>query len=325
GLNRLCRSRFITLPAALPEARVSGEDVRETRTRIEGALRIYEVRFQREVDEMVDFSFELELVNPGEVVLPSLAFPEARAVSGYVIADNASDSEMKLQSSGVDPAPASEIPWLPSLSRAAGILRVQPNWSITLGVDRLEKAASRAAFCAWAEITSALRGNGSEWHRVTWRLQNRSLQFLPVRLPEGAELMSARVAGKSVRADAGKVEGNDAILIPLIKTRPGDLSYDVELVYRRNADPLAWQTRRAWQEPHLVGITVERTFWHLWLPDDRQLGRFAGNMEAVIGEMAEAEKLTGALDELKKLSSLVVADKVSEETRANARSNWDSL
>ncbi|MDB6172360.1 MAG: hypothetical protein JWL59_1671 [Chthoniobacteraceae bacterium] len=314
-----------TLPAALPEARVLGVDVRETRSRVEGDQRIYEVRFQNEIDSAVEFSFEVELANPGEVALPPLLFPEMHTASGYVLADNASDSEMKLKSSGVDPAPLSEIPWLPSLSNAAGIYRVQPNWSVTLGIERLEKASSRAAFCAWAEMTTAVRADGSEWHRATWHLQNRSLQFLPVSLPQGAQLMGARVAGKSVRADAGKVEGRDVILIPLIKTKPGDLSYDVEIVYRRLDLPLGWRTPRKWLAPELVGITVERTLWNVWLPEDRRLESASGNMEAVIGEMAQTEKLAGSLDELKKLSSLVTSSNVSAETKANARSSWSAL
>ena len=50
--------------------------------------------------------------------------------------------------------------------------------------------------------------------------------------PPAAEAAEVRVAGQNVRADAGKVSGTAAILVPLIKTKPGDLSYDVELVYR---------------------------------------------------------------------------------------------
>ena len=80
--------------------------------------------------------------------------------------------------------------------------------------------------------------------RATYRLQNRSLQFLPVKMPTGAELMSVRVAGQSVRADAGTVNGQPAILVPLIKTKSGDLSYDVELVYRENRAAFGWWSKR---------------------------------------------------------------------------------
>ena len=313
------------LPAALSEARVTGPEVRETRTRVEGDRRIYEVQFQNDVYEAVEFTVDVELPNPGEVKLPAISFPDALMTSGFVLTDNASEFEMKLQTSGVDPAPTKDIPFLPVLSKTAGIFRVQPDWSVTIGVERLEKAATRAAFVAWAELTTALRRDGTEWHRANYRLQNRSLQFLPVKLPAGAELMSARVAGQSVRADSGQVSGTAAILVPLIKTKPGDLSYDVELVYRVNGAKLGWWARRELDDPELLGVTVERTFWNVWLPEDRKLQNSSGNMEPVLAEVNKADKLEGALQELSSLVSIANSSSVSESTRANAIGNIERL
>ena len=314
-----------TLPAPLPEARVSGGEVRETRSRVEGERRIYEVQFQDDVHESVDFTMDLDLPSPGTLALPAIGFPDAPLVSGYVLADNASEDEMKLDSSGVDPAAESEIPWLPSLTKSAGIFRVQAAWSVAVSVERLEKAASRTAFCAWAEITTALRRDGTEWHRATWRLQNRSLQFLPVKLPIGAELMSARVAGQSVRADAGKVSEQEVVLIPLIKTRPGDLSYDVDVVYRSRRGELGWLARRQLDDPELIGITVERTFWNLWLPEDRDLQHATGNMEPVLEELAKAEKLEEQIAELTDLNSLISSGTANAEIAENAKFNFRKL
>jgi hypothetical protein len=314
-----------SLPAAIPEARVLGEEVRETRSRVDGDRRVYEVQFQNDVYESVEFTAELELPNPGETVLPSIEFSGAQMTSGFVLTDNASEFEMKVKTGGVDIAPVSEIPFLPELSKSAGIYRAQPGWSVTIGVERLEKAATRAAFVAWAEMTSALRRDGTEWHRASYRLQNRSLQFLPVRMPAGAELMSVRVAGQSVRADAGKVNGTDAILVPLIKTKPGDLSYDVELVYRVKRGDFGWWTKREFRDPELPGITVERTLWNVWLPEDRKLQSSDGNMEAVLGDLNKTEKLESKMQEFKSLSAIITSPNVSAEVRANAKRNWDML
>ena len=318
------RAEF-ALSAGVPEPRVTGGEVRETRSRVEGDRRIYEVQFQNDVYESVEFTADMELPNPGEVTLPAVAFPGAQMTSGFVLTDNASEFEMKLKTSGTDPAPVSEIPFLPELSKAAGIYRVQPDWKVTVGLERLEKAATRAAFVAWAEMTTALRRDGTEWHRATYRLQNRSLQFLPVRLPAGAELMSVRVAGQSVRADAGKVNGKDAILVPLIKTKPGDLSYDVELVYRLKGAALGWRTTQDFRDPELPGITVERTLWNVWLPDDRKLAKSDGNMEAVLGDLNKTEKIESKMQELKSLAAIVSSGKVSHATRENAKYNWGLL
>ncbi|MEA3213466.1 MAG: hypothetical protein QOE70_6523 [Chthoniobacter sp.] len=310
-----------TLPAALPEARVTGGEVRETRSRVEGAQRVYEVQFQNDVYDTVEFTLDLELPNPGSVALPAIAWPGAQFVSGYVLADNASEYEMRLETSGVDPAPTSEIPFLPVLSKNASVFRVQPGWSVKVAAERLEKAESRAAFVAYAELVTALRRDGTEWHRATYHLQNRSLQFLPVILPAGAELMGARVAGQSVRADSGNVGGKPVILVPLIKTKPGDLSYDVELVYRRNGrEPGAWSTARL-DDPELPGITVERTLWDVWLPDDRELQSVGGNMQPVLAEVNKTEKTESRLEELKKLVSVASSNTWSYEVRQKSLRN----
>ncbi len=199
------------------------------------------------------------------------------------------------------------------------------NWSVTIGVERLEKATARAAFVAWAEMTTALRRDGTEWHRATYRLQNRSLQFLPVKMPVGAQLVSVRVAGQNVRADAGKVSGQSAVLVPLIKTKPGDLSYNVELVYRKQGRAMSWRFKRELDDPELLGITVEKTFWNVWLPDDRKLQSSTGNMEPVLAEVNKAEKLGGQIQELKSLVSIAGSEAASLMSRGNAVANIDRL
>lgn len=314
-----------TLPKSAPEARISGGEVRETRSRVEGDRRIYDVQFQNDVSETVEFTFDFELPDAEEAALPAIAFPEAQMASGYVLTENLSEYEMRLKTANVDPAPTAEIPFLPELSKGAGVFRVQPDWSVSISLDRLEKAESRAAFVAWAEMTSALRADGTEWHRASYRLQNRSLQFLPVRLPEGAELMSARVAGQNVRADTGQVGGRDALLVPLIKTKPGDLSYDVDLVYRMSGPLSGWRVKREFQEPDLPGITVERTLWNVWLPEDRKLETSGGNMEPVLGDLNKTEKLEGKLQEVKQLVTIANSSRSSEDARQNALRNLGVL
>lgn len=322
-----------SLPAALPEARVSGGEVRETRSRVEGARRIYEVSFQNDVYDVVDFTVDVDVTmteakrpdgrRVNELALPAPEFPEALLVTGYVLADNASEYEMKLETDGVEQAQTAEIPWLPALTKGAGIFRVQPAWKVALALERLEKAETRTAFCAWAEMTSAVRDDGTEWHKAVWHLQNRSLQFLPVKLPDGARLVSARVAGQGVRADTGTVGGAPAILIPLIKTKPGDVSYDVEIVWRQAGTRLASRDRRKLDDAELIGITVEQTFWNVWLPEDRAMTKGDGNMEEVAEVQREIEKTKSQVEELIALNGILSDERLSEEVRFNAKRNWD--
>ena len=61
------------------------------------------------------------------------------------------------------------------------------------------------------------------------RVDNATEQFLEIRLPEGAALWTARVAGEPVKPtrlpDATDLR---RVRIPLLKTAPGDLYYDAD-------------------------------------------------------------------------------------------------
>jgi autotransporter-associated beta strand protein len=319
-------ARF-TLPAGLAEARVAGSEVREARSKVEGDVRTYDVSFQNEVTDAVEFTVDLEIPHAGEVALPSLLFPGTAHASGFLLIENASEGEMRLATAGLDKATVAELPWQVPNAQRAELYRVPPaDWSAKVTVERLEKAAGRLAFCPWAEFSTAFRRDGTEWHKAVWHLQNRALQFLPVRLPIGAELVSVRVAGQSMRADSGQVEGGPALLIPLIKTRPGELSYDVEAVFRIAQPALKGSTKRTLEDPDLLGITVERTFWNIWAPAGFEIvPARGGNMDQIIGDVAVADKLDDTLQELKRLNGIMNLSGAGSETHQIAAENFRRL
>src|SRR5205823_5335180 len=74
-----------------------------------------------------------------------------------------------------------------------------------------------------------------------------------------------------------------------------------------------------------LGITVERTFWNLWLPAGHRLAKSDGNMEPVLQELAATEKLDEALKELKTLNNVAASTDLDEATRENARYNFQQL
>jgi autotransporter-associated beta strand protein len=315
-----------TLPASVPEARVTGDNVREVSSYADGGLRRYWVFFRSDVYDAANFTIDFEMPHAGATRLPDLQFPELDRVESFVIAQNASDYEMQTSASGLDAATRADLPFLPALSQDAQLFRAHPGWSLEIRTTALQKLEQRAAFVAWVEMTTAIRENGSEWHRAVYHLQNRSLQFLPVKLPAGAELVTVRVAGESVRSDKGKVQGAAVMLVPLIKTKAGDLAYDVELVYRRRPRAtLSGFKRKSLDEPKLVGITVERTFWNVWLPEKERLVRMGGNMEEVIEEVAKAEKLEGLTQEMQSLQQTMARNRDNYEVFENARKNWGEL
>ncbi|HWB57940.1 MAG TPA: hypothetical protein VG733_00545 [Chthoniobacteraceae bacterium] len=310
------------LPAETPEARITGENVRETTSAVDGKWRVYHVAFQNDLVDKTDFALDFDLPGNGNVSLRAFEFVGVERGDGFVIVDNASQYQMEVAPSGLEVALSEQIPFLPSVSRNASLYHAQPGWALQIKLTRLEKEAGRAVYVEWAELTTAIRADGSEWHRATYHLLNRSLQFLPVKLPDGAELASVTVAGESVRADRGQAAGKDVLLVPLIKTKPGDDSYNVDLVYR-NARPRSMWTfsRETLADPEVVGISVEKTFWNVAVPQGTGAGSFGGNMEQVLLEVNETEKQQANLEELKNLGD-IASNSADAEVRANAEQNY---
>ena len=125
-----------------------------------------------------------------------------------MIVDNASEYEMQVKPSGIDAALSEQIPFLPQVSRNASLYRAVRGWALQISLTRLEKEAGRAAFVEYADLSTAIRADGSEWHKATYHLENRSLQFLPVKLPDGSELAERDVPPRPVHGEcAGADKG----------------------------------------------------------------------------------------------------------------------
>jgi len=83
-----------------------------------------------------------------------------------------------------------------------------------------------------AEMTCVLRPSGEELWRISYTMRNNRKQFLRVRLPENAQLLTVSVDGKLQQPSR---DGTD-LLLPLVKsiqTLEGLVSFPVELVYAR--------------------------------------------------------------------------------------------
>ncbi len=292
------------LPASVPEARVRSEELREVRTEVVGEVRRYAVTFQRDVVDVLNFTIQTELpLAGGEVSLPNLGVPDARRLTRYLVVESHTADQLSSQRTGVETAPRSEVPYLPQTLLGAQFYRAAPGFTFALSTEKLETSAGNEAIIAACEMTTALRENGEEWHRAVFRLLNRRLQFLPVRLPPGAELIAARVGENEVRADRGEVDGRAVLLVPLIQTRPGEVATQVELIYRRrgNSRTARRSFERSLEAPELAGFSAEQTVWDVHLPPNFRVSRAKGNVREISGDervrtqilrnMAEAERL----------------------------------
>lgn len=321
---------LFSTPDTVPEARITGEDVREVRSEVAGGQRRYTVIFQRFVGDATEFTVETELPHNGSANLPDVVFEAASRTERYVIVENQSADKLTTQPRALESTVMSLLPFKPSALGSAEIWRAPEGWGLGLSMEKLETSAGNEAVVLLGDLTTSLRSNGEVWHRAAYHLRNRSLQFLPVLLPPGAELVSVTVAGQSVRADQGLEEGRPVMLIPLIQTKPGQLAYDVVLIYRsREGVALDGRTVTArnlrLDDPELVGQTVERTLWHLYVPVGQRLVDWDGNVQSSDEDSLSVERIRSELNELQNLNWVGGSEVYDDSLRHLAVSNGSLL
>jgi hypothetical protein len=196
---------------------------------------------------------------------------------------------------------------------------VKPEWRVALELKPVLQEAPAPCRVETARVTSVIHDDGSVLHKAVYRVRNRSLQFLGVRLPQGATVWTVHVAGEPKRIHLE----NGITLIPLPKRADADLGFEVEVVFKTQLEgPLGLLTKVAPQAPLLAtkGVTVERTFWSLYLPPRFDALWTSGNMDETAAAVSDAQQIKARVQELTKLSSLAENGR-SENERQTASSN----
>ncbi len=203
------------------------------------------------------------------------------------------------------------------------------DWSLNLDFKPAKMATRIQAVVDLLEVTTVIQRNGRCRYEAKVALQNRSEQFLRVRIPEGLRLWSANVASEPVKpvvsADLPKTD----VLIPLVKTSPGGLPYDIFLYFADDGidplvAPLNGMTHLEPPSISIVGIPVMQTTWSLRLPSGYRYFRPGGNMSPAAGTVEMLSfGIEAKLEQLKRLERTYrdVAGSTSRKKQV-AKYNW---
>lgn len=143
-------------------------------------------------------------------------------------------------------------------------------------VRRFPTAPVLAALAERASVTTLVTTEGRTLTEVSLSVRNQAQPFLRVGLPAGATLLSAEVAGESVKP----VTGADGTRVPLLRTgfRPNG-PYAVTFVYLAPGAPFAKKGEAAFALPRL-DVPVNVLDWELFLPDRYKVKTTGGDMLA---------------------------------------------
>ncbi len=200
------------------------------------------------------------------------------------------------------------------------------DWSAALRVKPAKPAARAAAVVDLMAITTVMDRTGQCRYDVRISLQNRKHQFLRIKVPTKLRLWSAIVAGQPVKPATDPNAPAGVILIPLVKTEPGGLPYDVQLYLAGPAGrKLGLITKIKPPAITVEGIDVARTTWSLRLPTGYRYMNPGGNLSPVVGEI---ESQSVRIDTLLKQAVRFAKSNVgltSGKGRKVAQDNWYSF
>ncbi|MBN1973497.1 MAG: hypothetical protein JW787_07640 [Sedimentisphaerales bacterium] len=244
------------------------------------------------VDIAVNFTLPIE-TSTANISIPRLITKSPEGQRTIAAVQNMSRHEIKIDNTGsLTVLPLSEqqamIPAQMRESLQYVYQSYQNNWQLSLALTQAKAAARIQAVVDLLALTTVINRDGRCRYEVRVELQNRSEQFLKVQAPKGLNLWSARVASQPVKPvrDANSPAG--MVLIPLVKTSPGGLPYDIVLYFADEGEkplvnPLDGISRIKPPGISIAGIPVTRTTWSLRLPNDYKYVRPGGNMSPVVG------------------------------------------
>ncbi|MBI5722922.1 MAG: hypothetical protein HZA50_03110 [Planctomycetes bacterium] len=323
-----------TLPAEYAaEAAVNCPTLRSlTTTKDPDGRARFTVSFVNEItgqlDVMVNFAVPVSGLT-SQIVVPQLRTDAPDGFRAIVAIQNSSRHELS------SPEAAKLVPMSVTEQKAvlpegllSSLLAVwqgfSPDWSLSMKFTPAKQALRVQAVVDLMAITTILDSTGQSRYQVRILLQNRSEQFLRILIPEGLSLWSAFVAGQPVKPVQPADASAGAVLIPLVKTSPGGLPYEVTLYLGGQViKELGGIARLAPPSIQVADIPVTRTTWSVRLPKEYRYFLQGGNVSPVAGKAElmniELQAVTGQLERMERSF-----DDLSSQSMETAQQNWQT-
>ena len=222
-----------------------------------------------------------------------------------------------------------ELPFIPdnvSANALSLVFSAETDWSMTLRRPGIKTETGQAAEVVFAELKTALSADGSVRTMATYSVRNRSLQFLPIAMPDDARLWAVFVGGLPATVSHESRQGASVLLIPLQRMGLADLPVKIALVYESAKLPLPAAYRSfVPKAPRVLDAPVAETYWTLYIPEDYEVSRSGGNMKEVLGSVLFGGKLKSNISEIERLAKIADAPEQSSSLRASALGNLMQL
>jgi hypothetical protein len=145
--------------------------------------------------------------------------------------------------------------------------------SLKLTWNRYPDSSVLAAAAELAEITTLVTSEGRSLTEIKLFVKNQAQPFLKVGLPSGASIVTADVAGQTVKP----VQGLDGMRVPLLRPgfRPSGL-YSVSFVIMHAGTPFAKKGDSELSLPKM-DVPISLLKWEVFLPERYKVKDFGGD------------------------------------------------
>jgi hypothetical protein len=217
--------------------------------------------------------------------IPFLSFKGSQRETGEILIEGPGTMELNAAEGGtLKRMDAREVySYLRSLARhplhAAFRYHRQPNEPPTLALtwNRFPDSSVLAAGAEKAVVTTLVTSEGRTLTEVKLTVKNQAQPFLKLGLPSGANIVTADVAGQTVKP----VQGADGIRVPLLRPgfRPSG-PYQVTFVMMHAGTPFADKGKSELNLPKM-DIPINILMWELFLPEQYKVKDFEGDAIAI--------------------------------------------
>lgn len=287
------------LPADLADARINAPLLRRIEMEAvdaddpESPLRVT-VQLQDEVIGRIQVLIEhdrvLDATNIQHAPIPLL---ETGQTDTRVVAIDSSGNEVTVETTDglekLSPQSASYRSLVNRMGNALGdVFIVSGNTtngspSLTYQIMDRDVRQLTSALVSLSEVTLVMDEQGSYRARQVYEMDNRTEQFLDLRLPEGSQLWVVLVADQPVKPR--QVPGQDdrrMVRIPIQRLAEGDAEFRVTLIYGGKTTTLGSWGRVQFPFVEMVSdVNIEKTHVSLHLPETHRWYGFDGTTEQV--------------------------------------------
>ncbi|MFW6106611.1 MAG: DUF1559 domain-containing protein [bacterium] len=224
------------------------------------------------------------------VAIPVLALRNVSRQNGMVALEAAGDQEIDYQAANMrelDPADVIEPQaYVPRQRIVAAYQYQRLPYRLTISATRHTAGSVLTAICESAAITSVAGRHGRMRHQARYLLRGLNLQYLPVTLPESADLWSVLLDGEPVEV-RGK-EGTYIVPLPAGNIGASKDARELILLYETTTQPPAADRlhergaiRTIRQSAPEIAMRTRKTTWHLHPPEGSELVSADGDFQQV--------------------------------------------